>query len=101
MVVSSTLKNGRWARCRRRRCAPAIGHHGVIDSSAMQVLARVNHAVCPALASAAPAASRWTRIPGRAFTAARAAVPKSHDSAHFEPVRTFLSVFSIEGSDSH
>jgi HlyD family secretion protein len=74
----------------------------VIDSSAMQVRARVNQADVSALRVGQPARITLDSYPGRAFDGRLEQLSQIGSiSTMSNRVRTFLAVFSIEGTDPH
>jgi HlyD family secretion protein len=79
-----------------------LGIMDVIDSSVMQVRARVNQADVSALRVGQNARITLDSFPTRTFTGRLEQLSRIGTiSTMSNRVRTFLAVFSIEGSDAH
>jgi HlyD family secretion protein len=103
VVLKSTWKNGTMGEVQEgEEVRSGLGIMEVIDSSAMQVRARVNQADVSALRVGQPARITLDSYPGRAFTGKLEQLSQIGTiSTMSSRVRTFLAVFSIEGSDTH
>ena len=103
VVLKSTWKNGTMGEVQEgEEVRSGLGIMEVIDSSAMQVRARVNQADVSALRVGQPARITLDSYPGRAFTGRLEQLSQIGTiSTMSNRVRTFLAVFSIEGSDPH
>jgi HlyD family secretion protein len=103
VVLKSTWKNGTMGEVQEgEEVRSGLGIMEVIDSSAMQVRARVNQADVSALRVGQPARITLDSYPGRAFTGKLEQLSQIGTiSTMSNRVRTFLAVFSIEGSDPH
>jgi HlyD family secretion protein len=103
VVLKSTWKNGTMGEVQEgEEVRSGLGIMEVIDSSAMQVRARVNQADIAALRVGQPARITLDSYPGRVFTGRLEQLSQIGSiSTMSNRVRTFLAVFSIEGSDPH
>jgi HlyD family secretion protein len=103
VVLKSTWKNGTMGEVQEgEEVRSGLGIMDVIDSSAMQVRARVNQADVSALRVGQQARITLDSYPGRAFDGRLEQLSQIGTiSTMSNRVRTFLAVFSIEGSDPH
>jgi HlyD family secretion protein len=103
VVLKSTWKNGTMGEVQEgEEVRSGLGIMDVIDSSAMQVRARVNQADVSALRVGQTARITLDSYPGRAFAGRLEQLSQiGAISTMSNRVRTFLAVFSIEGSDPH
>jgi HlyD family secretion protein len=103
VVLKSTWKNGTMGEVQEgEEVRSGLGIMEVIDSSAMQVRARVNQADISALRVGQPARITLDSYPGRVFGGRLEQLSQiGAISTMSNRVRTFLAVFSIEGSDPH
>jgi len=103
VVLKSTWKNGTMGEVQEgEEVRPGLGIMDVIDSSAMQVRARVNQADVSALRVGQAARITLDSYPGRAFDGRLEQLSQIGSiSTMSNRVRTFLAVFSIDGSDPH
>jgi HlyD family secretion protein len=103
VVLKSTWKNGTMGEVQEgEEVRSGLGIMDVIDSSAMQVRARVNQADVSALRVGQTARITLDSYPGRAFAGRLEQLSQiGAISSMSNRVRTFLAVFSIEGSDPH
>jgi len=102
-VLKSTWKSGTMGEVQEgEEVRSGLGIMEVIDSSAMQVRARVNQADVSALRVGQSARITLDSYPGRGFTGRLEQLSQIGTiSTMSNRVRTFLAVFSIEGSDTH
>jgi HlyD family secretion protein len=103
VVLKSTWKNGTMGEVQEgEEVRSGLGIMDVIDSSAMQVRARVNQADVSALRVGQPARITLDSYPGHAFDGRLEQLSQIGSiSTMSNRVRTFLAVFSLEGSDPH
>jgi HlyD family secretion protein len=103
VVLKSTWKNGTMGEVQEgEEVRSGLGIMDVIDSSAMQVRARVNQADVSALRVGQAARITLDSYPGRAFDGRLEQLSQIGSiSTMSNRVRTFLAVFSIDGSDPH
>jgi HlyD family secretion protein len=103
VVLKSTWKNGTMGEVQEgEEVRSGLGIMDVIDSSAMQVRARVNQADVSALRVGQTARITLDSYPGRAFTGRLEQLSQiGAISTMSNRVRTFLAVFSVDGSDPH
>jgi HlyD family secretion protein len=103
VVLKSTWKNGTMGEVQEgEEVRSGLGIMDVIDSSVMQVRARVNQADVSALGIGQPARITLDSYPGRTFTGRLEQLSRiGAISTMSNRVRTFLAVFSIQGSDPH
>ena len=103
VVLKSTWKNGTMGEVQEgEEVRSGLGIMDVIDSSAMQVRARVNQADVSALHVGQPARITLDSYPGRSFDGRLEQLSQIGSiSTMSNRVRTFLAVFTIEGTDPH
>ncbi len=103
VVLKATWKNGTMGEVQEgEEVRSGLGIMDVIDSSAMQVRARVNQADVPALRVGQTARITLDSYPGRTFAGRLEQLSQiGAISTMSNRVRTFLAVFSIDGSDPH
>jgi HlyD family secretion protein len=103
VVLKSTWKNGTMGEVQEgEEVRSGLGIMDVIDPSAMQVRARVNQADVAALRVGQTARITLDSYPGRAFAGRLEQLSQiGAISTMSNRVRTFLAVFSIDGSDPH
>jgi HlyD family secretion protein len=103
VVLKSTWKNGTMGEVQEgEEVRSGLGIMEVIDSSVMQVRARVNQADVSALRVGQTARITLDSFPSRTFTGRLEQLSRIGTiSTMSNRVRTFLAVFSIEGSDAH
>ena len=103
VVLKSTWKNGTMGEVQEgEEVRSGLGIMDVIDSSVMQVRARVNQADVSALGIGQPARITLDSYPARTFTGRLEQLSRiGAISTMSNRVRTFLAVFSIQGSDPH
>ena len=103
VVLKSTWKNGTMGEVQEgEEVRSGLGIMDVIDSSAMQVRARVNQADVSALRVGQPARITLDSYPARTFAGRLEQLSQIGSiSTMSNRVRTFLAVFSIDGSDPH
>jgi HlyD family secretion protein len=103
VVLKSTWKNGTMGEVQEgEEVRSGLGIMDVIDSSAMHVRARVNQADVSALRVGQPARLTLDSYPARTFTGRLEQLSQiGAISTMSNRVRTFLAVFSVEGSDPH
>ncbi len=103
VVLKSTWKNGTMGEVQEgEEVRSGLGIMEVIDSSVMQVRARVNQADVSALRVGQPARITLDSYPARTFTGRLEQLSRiGAISTMSNRVRTFLAVFSIQGSDPH
>lgn len=103
VVLKSTWKNGTMGEVQEgEEVRSGLGIMDVIDSSAMQVRARVNQADMSALRVGQPARITLDSYPGHSFNGRLEQLSQIGSiSTMSNRVRTFLAVFSIEGTDPH
>jgi HlyD family secretion protein len=103
VVLKSTWKNGTMGEVQEgEEVRSGLGIMDVIDSSAMQVRARVNQADVSALHVGQPARITLDSYPGRSFDGRLEQLSQIGSiSTMSNRVRTFLAVFSIAGTDPH
>jgi len=103
VVLKSTWKNGTMGEVQEgEEVRSGLGIMDVIDSSAMRVRARVNQADVSALQVGQAAHITLDSYPGRAFDGRLEQLSQIGSiSTMSNRVRTFLAVFTIEGSDPH
>jgi HlyD family secretion protein len=103
VVLKSTWKNGTMGEVQEgEEVRSGLGIMDVIDSSAMQVRARVNQADVSALRVGQAARITLDSYPARAFEGRLEQLSQIGSiSTMSNRVRTFLAVFTIEGSDPH
>jgi HlyD family secretion protein len=103
VVLKSTWKSGTMGEVQEgEEVRSGLGIMDVIDSSAMRVRARVNQADVSALSVGRPARITLDSYPARTFTGRLEQLSQIGTiSTMSNKVRTFLAVFSIDGSDAH
>jgi len=103
VVLKSTWKNGTMGEVQEgEEVRSGLGIMDVIDSSAMQVRARVNQADISALRVGQTAHITLDSYPGRSFAGRLEQLSQiGAISTMSNRVRTFLAVFSIGGTDAH
>jgi HlyD family secretion protein len=103
VVLKSTWKSGTMGEVQEgEEVRSGLGILDVIDPSAMRVRAKVNQADISALRVGAPARITLDSYPTRTFTGRLEQLsPIGAISQMSNRVRSFLAVFSIDGSDSH
>jgi HlyD family secretion protein len=103
VVLKSTWKNGTMGEVQEgEEVRSGLGIMDVIDSSAMQVRARVNQADVSALQVGQSARITLDSYPARTFTGRLEQLSQiGAISTMSNRVRTFLAVFTIEGNDPH
>ena len=103
IVLKSTWKNGTMGEVQEgEEVRSGLGIMEVIDPSAMQVRARVNQADVTALRVGQSARITLDSFPARTFTGRLEQLSQIGTiSTMSNRVRTFLAVFSLEGSDPH
>jgi HlyD family secretion protein len=103
VVLKSTWKNGTMGEVQEgEEVRSGLGIMEVIDPSAMQVRARVNQADVSRLHVGQPARITLDSLPTRTFAGRLQQLSQiGAVSTMSNRVRTFLAVFSVEGSDSH
>jgi HlyD family secretion protein len=103
VVLKSTWKNGTMGEVQEgEEVRSGLGIMDVIDSSAMHVRARVNQADVAALRVGQPARLTLDSYPARTFTGRLEQLSQiGAISTMSNRVRTFLAVFSVEGTDPH
>ena len=103
VVLKSTWKNGTMGEVQEgEEVRSGLGIMEVIDPSAMQVRARVNQADVSALRVGQSARITLDSYPARPFTGRLEQLSQiGAISTMSNRVRTFLAVFSIDGSDPH
>jgi HlyD family secretion protein len=103
VVLKSTWKNGTMGEVQEgEEVRSGLGIMDVIDPSAMQVRARVNQADVSALRVGQTARITLDSFPSRIFTGRLEQLSQiGAISTMSNKVRTFLAVFSLEGSDPH
>ncbi|HMD35427.1 MAG TPA: efflux RND transporter periplasmic adaptor subunit [Vicinamibacterales bacterium] len=103
VVLKSTWKNGTMGEVQEgEEVRSGLGIMDVIDSSAMQVRARVNQADVSALRVGQGARITLDSYPARTFDGRLEQLSRiGAISTMSNRVRTFLAVFSIQGSDPH
>jgi HlyD family secretion protein len=102
-VLKSTWKNGTMGEVQEgEEVRSGLGIMDVIDSSVMHVRARVNQADVSALRLGQAARIILDSYPARTFTGRLEQLSQiGAISSMSNRVRTFLAVFSVEGSDPH
>src|SRR5882672_2502724 len=102
VVLKSTWKNGTMGEVQEgEEVRSGLGIMDVIDSSAMQVRARVNQADVSTLRVGQAVRITLDSYPGRAFAGRLEQLSQIGTiSTMSNRVRTFLAVFSLEGSDT-
>jgi len=103
VVLKSTWKNGTMGEVQEgEEVRSGLGIMDVIDSSAMRVRARVNQADVSTLHVGQPVRITLDSYPTRTFTGRLEQLSQiGAISTMSNRVRTFLAVFSIDGSDAH
>jgi len=103
VVLKSTWKSGTMGEVQEgEEVRSGLGILDVIDSSAMRVRAKVNQADVAALRVGEPARITLDSYPTRIFTGHLEQLsPIGAISQMSNRVRSFLAVFSIDGSDPH
>ncbi len=103
VVLKSTWKNGTMGEVQEgEEVRSGLGILDVVDSSAMRVRARVNQADMPALRLGASARITLDSYPSRTFSGRLEQLSQiGAVSQMSNRVRTFMAVFSIDGSDPH
>jgi len=103
VVLKSTWKSGTMGEVQEgEEVRSGLGILDVIDPSAMRVRAKVNQADVAALRVGAPARITLDSYPTRTFTGRLEQLsPIGAISQMSNRVRSFLAVFSIDGSDPH
>jgi HlyD family secretion protein len=103
VVLKSTWKNGNMGEVQEgEEVRSGLGIMDVIDPSAMQVRARVNQADVSVLRVGQSARITLDSFPSRTFSGRLEQLSQiGAISTMSNRVRTFLAVFSIEGSDPH
>jgi HlyD family secretion protein len=103
VVLKSTWKNGTMSEVQEgEEVRSGLGIMEVIDSSAMQVRARVNQADVSALHVGQSARITLDSYPARTFDGRLEQLSQiGAISTMSNRVRTFLAVFSVKGSDPH
>jgi HlyD family secretion protein len=103
VVLKTTWKNGSWGEVQEGEdVRPGVPIMDVVDATAMRVRVRVNQADVGRVAVGATARITLDSYPERAFRGRLEQLsPIAATSAMSAKVRTFIAVFSIEGSDPH
>jgi HlyD family secretion protein len=103
VVLKSTWKSGNMGEVQEgEEVRSGLGIMEVIDSSVMRVRARVNQADVSALHVGQSARITMDSYPGRTFTGRLEQLSQiGAISTMSNRVRTFLAVFSIDGTDPH
>jgi len=103
VVLKATWKNGTMGEVQEgEEVRSGLGIMDVIDSSAMQVRARVNQADVSGLRVGQPARITLDSYPTKTFTGRLEQLSQIGTiSTMSNRVRTFLAVFSLDGSDPH
>ncbi|HKB13053.1 MAG TPA: efflux RND transporter periplasmic adaptor subunit [Vicinamibacterales bacterium] len=103
VVLKSTWKNGTMSEVQEgEEVRSGLGILDVIDSSAMRVRAKVNQADVSALRVGQPVRITLDSFPSKAFTGRLDQLSQiGAVSQMSNRVRSFLAVFSVDGSDPH
>lgn len=103
VVLKATWKNGTMGEVQEgEEVRSGLGIMEVVDSSAMRVRARVNQADVSALRVGRPARITLDSYPAQTFSGKLEQLSQiGAISSMSNKVRTFLAVFSIDGSDPH
>jgi HlyD family secretion protein len=103
IVLNTIWKNGTMAEVQEgEEVRPGIPILDVVDPSAMRVRVNANQADIEALSVGQGAAIRLDSYPSKTFTGRLETVSPIAIASSMSPrVRTFVAVFSIEGSDPH
>src|SRR5262245_27680576 len=103
VVLKSTWKNGTMGEVQEgEEVRSGLGIMDVVDSSAMRVRAKVNQADVSALRVGQPMRLTLDSFPSKVFTGRLEQLsPIGAVSQMSNRVRSFVAVFSIDGSDSH
>jgi HlyD family secretion protein len=103
VVLKSTWKNGTMGEVQEgEEVRSGLGILDVIDSSAMRVRAKINQADVAALRVGEPARITLDSYPSRTFNGRLEQLSQiGAISQMSNRVRSFLAIFSIEGSDPH
>jgi HlyD family secretion protein len=103
VVLKSTWKNGVMGEVQEgEEVRAGLGILDVVDSSAMRVRAKVNQADVVALRIGATARITLDSYPSRTFSGRLEQLSQIGSTSQMSSrVRTFMAVFSIDGSDPH
>ena len=103
VVLKSTWKNGTMSEVQEgEEVRSGLGIMDVIDSSAMRVRAKVNQADVSALRVGQPVRITLDSFPSKVFTGHLDQLSQiGAISQMSNRVRSFLAVFSVDGSDPH
>lgn len=103
VVLKTTWKNGQFGEVQEGEdVRPGVPVMDVVDASAMRIRVRVNQADIDRIAVGASARITLDSYPERTFPGKLEQLsPIASTSAMSPRVRTFLAVFSIQGSDPH
>jgi HlyD family secretion protein len=103
VVLKSTWKNGVMGEVQEgEEVRAGLGVLDVVDSSAMRVRAKVNQADIPALRVGAPVRIVLDSYPSKTFTGRLEQLSQIGSVSQMSNrIRSFLAIFSIEGSDPH
>src|SRR5207247_10377165 len=103
VVLKSTWKSGTMGEVQEgEEVRSGLGILDVVDSSAMRVRAKINQADVAALRVGQPARITLDSSPTRTFTGRLDQLSQiGAVSTMSNRVRTFLAIFSIDGSDPH
>jgi HlyD family secretion protein len=103
VVLKATWKNGVMGEVQEgEEVRAGLGILDVVDSSAMRVRAKVNQADVTALRVGAPARITLDSFPSRTFPARLEQLSQIGSISQMSNrVRSFLAVFSIDGTDPH
>jgi HlyD family secretion protein len=103
VVLKSTWKSGTMGEVQEgEEVRSGLGVLDVIDPSAMRVRVKINQADIPALRVGQPARITLDSYPTRTFTGRLEQLSQiGAVSTMSNRVRSFLAIFSIDGSDPH
>ena len=103
VVLKSTWKNGVMGEVQEgEEVRAGLGVLDVVDSSAMRVRAKVNQADVSALRLGVPVRITLDSYPSRTFSGRLEQLSQIGSISQMSNrVRSFLAIFSIEGSDAH
>jgi HlyD family secretion protein len=103
VVLKSTWKNGVMGEVQEgEEVRAGLGVLDVVDSSAMRVRAKVNQADIPVLRVGAPVRIVLDSYPSKTFTGRLEQLSQIGSVSQMSNrIRSFLAIFSIEGSDPH
>jgi len=103
VVLKSTWKNGVMGEVQEgEEVRAGLSVLDVVDSSAMRVRAKVNQADVPMLRVGAPARIVLDSYPSKIFTGRLEQLsPIGSVSQMSNRIRSFLAIFSLDGSDAH